>query len=69
MPKAFSDMAQVMNQTVETLLEAGVIDKLIEAGVVDKPLPTDPKVRALELRKRRSTGPAVGRYRLDGSRY
>jgi hypothetical protein len=31
--------------------------QLADAGVLDRPLPDDPRERALELRRRRSTGP------------
>jgi hypothetical protein len=31
--------------------------QLADAGVFDRPLPDDPRDRALELRRRRSTGP------------
>lgn len=34
-----------------------VHEQLVDAGVLDRPLPEDPRERALELRRRRSTGP------------
>lgn len=39
------------------------------SGLIEKPLSKDAMARALEARRRRNTGPPVGRYRLDGRRY
>lgn len=44
---------------------------LADAGVTESPLPVDPKARALELRRRRNTGPSVARRapkRIDPTR-
>jgi hypothetical protein len=32
-------------------------EQLVAAGAIERPLPEDPRERALELRRRRSTGP------------
>jgi hypothetical protein len=36
---------------------ANLREQLVAAGAIERPLPEDPRERALELRRRRSTGP------------
>lgn len=70
--QAFND---AMRKAAETLAQASMAmadaaEGLRQVGIAfdtPPPLPTDPKQRALEVRRRRNTGPQT-RYRLDGSR-
>jgi hypothetical protein len=71
--ESFERMAYLVGQTVAEVSRAfaaaaavwraampdldRIRDHLVDAGVIDRPLPTDPRGRALELRRRRSTGP------------
>lgn len=48
-------LKHVMKYTVDQVNR--IVEILADAGVVQHPLPTDPRERALYLRKHRNTGP------------
>ena len=48
-------LSNVMKVTAEQIERIGKV--LIGAGLVEPPIPTDPRERALYLRKHRNTGP------------
>jgi hypothetical protein len=84
--EAFADLAAAMRSIAFAVgrvvaewrgLLAAVNQAIIDAAqladviFIEKPLPTDPMARALELRRRRNTGPTVSRRppkRIDATR-
>lgn len=57
----YEQLGRAVSSLAVTLQSAALIAEAV-------PPQDDPRERALRLRQHRNTGPAVGRYRLDGTR-
>lgn len=53
---AFADTVAAYTSAIVPAYDS-LREQLVDAGVLPRPLPADPRERALELRRRRSTGP------------